>query len=488
MSTNQKRLGRVGVAIVSLAVLLCTSLFTPVPGQTSAGAADPCGTFAALPSAVGLLHGIDPVHSAPGACPRARSLANVATPFQAVHASNAYDGLPPLYWRGGIVAGGTTPGSLVVTPIFWVPPKTTPIPTNYELLQSQFLTDVAVAGAQPGNVFSGLQQYTAGSLGRLHLSITAAPQIVVTDALPTATADRCSHDVGPVYADGSSYTSCVTSQGVYDEVNHVVSTYHLPVDSRHAYSLYMAEGVEGCEGTQNGAHGGICTATPASTAGYCGWHSSSFGSTAQLLFLSMPWPVYHSATGATCEVTDAGYNQFPHGAQNAAGDVELSILSHEIAETVTDPTSSGWTAVDGSEIGDLCTGAGGVVSGPAGQSWNQTLNGHHYILQEEFSNATYAKNANAGCLQAWTSPTVVVSAPSTVVHGATIHVSCSPASAASVMSSLSCTWKVDGVTVPPTTRTAAAFVLSAVGMHTVTATVTDAAGFSGTSTATVHAT
>jgi len=386
------------------------------------------------------------------------------------------------------VVGGKTPGVLNVTPIFWTPPGATAIPTSYIASEEQFLTDVGASDNQPGNVFSGLQQYTNGASAHLRLQITTGPAIVTSDPYPTASADKCTHDTGAVYANGTPYTGCVTAQGILDETSHVISTHSLPVDTSHAYVLFTAQGVEGCEGTANGAHSGVCTANKASTVGYCGWHSSTYGSPT-LLFLSMPWPVFNSSTNATCEVVDSGYNQFPQGTQTAAAQVEDSVLSHELSETITDPTTDGWFAVDGSEIADLCVGHGGTVTGPAGAGWNQTLNGRHYILQEEFSNATYAKNVNAGCLQAWTSPSVAVTAPATVVHGSTVHVSCSPASAASMTSSLSsCTWKVDGVTVPPTTRTTVTFVLRAAGMHTVTATVIDVAGFSGTSSTTVHAT
>jgi hypothetical protein len=54
--------------------------------------------------------------------------------------------------------------------------------------------------------------------------------------------------------------------------------------------------------------------------------------------------------------------------------------------------------VAGFEIGDECNFVYGPVQGPAGQFFNQTINGHHYLTQEEFSNRDFLKTGG-GCLQ-----------------------------------------------------------------------------------------
>ena len=470
-------------ASIGLVVILATTgvgTLARTGAALAAGAS--CGSLTPLPSSVGPLHGIDSVSPAPGSCPQPSAVARSTPGLGAVA---TYKGSPPLLWNGGIVTGGNSPGALTVTPIYWTVPGTMTLPSNYSSFQSQFLNDVAAAANQPGNVFSGLQQYTAGPLGRLHVHVTAGSPIVVSDAIPTGSADHCAHDTGAVYADGSGYVSCVTAQGVFDEVKNVVISRHLPVDSAHAYALFTSEGVEGCEGKSNGASGGICTANKASSSGYCGYHSYSVGGSEQLLFLSMPWPVYRSATGGTCGVVDGGYNQFPDGLQGAAGDVEVSVLSHEISETLTDPTQSGWITVDGAEIGDLCTGVSGTVVGPSGKGWSQVINGHHYVLQEEFSNATYAKNANRGCLQAWAAPSLTVVAPTSMKHGVPFVVTCTPSTALATLSP--CKWTLDGVAVPKSTSTSATITLADAGSHVITSTVTDVAGFSTTASATVLA-
>ena len=115
----------------------------------------------------------------------------------------------------------------------------------------------------------------------------------------------------------------------------------------------------------------------------------------------MPFPIYSSATGATCTTESlTGGVQHPNGDVDA--DVETSPLSHEIAEAITDPEGSAWYDSAGNENGDDCGYVYGAVSGGVGVHFNQTINGHHYLTQTEFSNADYQPDANPThepCLQ-----------------------------------------------------------------------------------------
>ncbi len=47
----------------------------------------------------------------------------------------------------------------------------------------------------------------------------------------------------------------------------------------------------------------------------------------------------------------------------------------------------------------------GAFDGPSGAMWNQTVNGHHYLTQEEFSNKEYAPGLG-GCVQDENVPTI----------------------------------------------------------------------------------
>jgi hypothetical protein len=87
-------------------------------------------------------------------------------------------------------------------------------------------------------------------------------------------------------------------------------------------------------------------------------------------------------------------------------DVEVSPLSHEIMESITDPNVfNGWFDASGNENGDDCAyvygnGTWTDLGGTSGGFWNQTINGDHYITQEEFSNADYSNsNKTGGCVR-----------------------------------------------------------------------------------------
>jgi hypothetical protein len=90
---------------------------------------------------------------------------------------------------------------------------------------------------------------------------------------------------------------------------------------------------------------------------------------------------YADTVPAAC---DAGYH--PNG--NDA-DATINVTSHEHNETITDEQGNAWYDHAGYEDGDKCAWKFGAVSG----SSNQTINGHHYILQLEYS------NADRGCVQ-----------------------------------------------------------------------------------------
>ena len=56
----------------------------------------------------------------------------------------------------------------------------------------------------------------------------------------------------------------------------------------------------------------------------------------------------------------------------------------------------------GDEVADECAYIYGDTSsfgGTSGSEYNQTINGTHYFIQEEFSNQEYALNPNSSCVQ-----------------------------------------------------------------------------------------
>ncbi len=73
------------------------------------------------------------------------------------------------------------------------------------------------------------------------------------------------------------------------------------------------------------------------------------------------------------------------------------MISHEHNEAITDPQLNAWYDSSGAENGDKCAWTFGTVSGPDGAEYNQTINGHHYWLQQEWSNS----NPTNACVQTY---------------------------------------------------------------------------------------
>jgi hypothetical protein len=76
----------------------------------------------------------------------------------------------------------------------------------------------------------------------------------------------------------------------------------------------------------------------------------------------------------------------PNG--NLVADGMVATVSHELAETVTDPWGNGWINPDGSEIADLCDGVLGALKIlPNGENYNVTFGDRHYLVSDKWVNA-----------------------------------------------------------------------------------------------------
>ena len=78
---------------------------------------------------------------------------------------------------------------------------------------------------------------------------------------------------------------------------------------------------------------------------------------------------------------DAGY--YPNG-QSTEADPTINVVSHEHRESINDPLGNAWYDRRGYEGSDKCAWNFGTLTG----DYNQTINGHHYALQQEWSNAS----------------------------------------------------------------------------------------------------
>ena len=309
---------------------------------------------------------------------------------------DAANGLPPLIWHGGPVMGTNSTGPVVVTPIFWHP-ASHPMDAQYESIITKYLGDVAADSGTHTNVFSTLTEYF-GTNGSINYDVQLGTPIDDTHALPASGCHLNHRDRSNIYGDGSGYDACISDPQVQAETERVVNANGLPVNFSHIYILFVPKHVETC--FMNGSTGSIkkgfqaCTINHEKTVGYCAYHYID----GNMIYANLSYPIYNSATRYTCSTEfNFGAVQTPNG--NADADTEVSPTSHEIMEAITDPdASTGWYDQAFFENGDECAYVFGPTSGTNGALYNQTINGDHYLTQEEFSNQDFL-NTGLGCLQ-----------------------------------------------------------------------------------------
>jgi hypothetical protein len=266
----------------------------------------------------------------------------------------------------------------------------------YKNLITQYLSDVAAASGSNTNVYSISTEYS-GTDGQIQYQIRLGTPINDTNALPASGCKLMHADKSGIYADNSGYDACIDDNQVIGETNSVVAANNLPRNLSHIYVLYLPKHVESCffAGAVSTAKN-ACTINYEPSAAYCAYHSQFGGNTE---YANMPYPIYLSKVGFTCgtDVNFPGVIESPNG--NPDADTEISPTSHEVNETWTDPdTITGWIDVSGFENGDECAYIFGATSGAAGAFYNQTISGHNYLTQEEFSNNSFFASGG-GCLQ-----------------------------------------------------------------------------------------
>lgn len=315
--------------------------------------------------------------------------------------SQPSSGSPPLSYHGGPVMG--TSQAVTVTPVYWAPSGYS-FPSAYQQLTEQFVTDVAHDSGDDTNVFSNLTQYTDGSDDPIDYHLIAGTPIDDADAFPHG---GCTPDSGEVYSDGAGYTACVTDAQIQAELAAVLGADHLTSDLSHIYLLYLPKGVESCFTSANNTQSGQCSIS-AQGGAFCGYHSSFPSGASVTVYANLPYAIEDSPTnGYTCG-SDGGLlqgdvgvgNQSPNGDLDA--DTVISVTSHEMSESITDPELSAWFDSGGNEVADDCAyvyGDSATYGGAAGSEYNQTINGHHYFVQEEFSNSEFAVNPASSCIQ-----------------------------------------------------------------------------------------
>jgi hypothetical protein len=242
--------------------------------------------------------------------------------------------------------------------------------TQYENMIDRYLTDVAHDSGGVDNVYSvATQYYDNPAAVHVQYSSTFGGSYVDHDPLPK---NGCS--------DGIS-TYCLSDQQLHKEIQAVLTVTGWSGGLDHVFFLMTPNGVASC------FDAGEC-----STNTFCAYHSDFTDSNVEhVLYANEPYEGTDPAGGCTDPLQG-----FPN---DTHADTTINTISHEHNEAITDPLTEpdnlAWVAADGAENGDLCAYSYGVQAGgtPGVDAYNQVINGHHYELQQEWS------NADGGCVQ-----------------------------------------------------------------------------------------
>jgi len=294
---------------------------------------------------------------------------------------------PVTYHGGPVMTGGVT-----IHTIFWAAPgfaflgsPGAGIPT-YEGLIKQFFTDAAADSSAPGtctssdcNAFTVERQYAMGTAvgavtpGEYAIGYSASSDsIEASDPYPSKT-DQCASPAGTAV--------CLTDDEVTSEIDRVVQSTGGARGLHNLWLLFLPPGVDECVGQ------GVC-----GTNTFAGYHSvANVSGHGALIYAVAIDPITEGLVPAGAD---------PQG--NPDAEATLITASHEVNEAITDPEGDGWMDPNGNEVSDKCENGPqlGVPLGfaPDGSPYNQVINGHEYLLQEEWANADAAGNDD--CVQA----------------------------------------------------------------------------------------
>lgn len=245
--------------------------------------------------------------------------------------------------------------------IFWAPSGSgLTFDPGYQSLVETFLIDVAADSHRTGNVYGLSGQYTDGS-GPAAYDSSYGGSVPATDPLPP---NGCTEPA----MTGPGWSVCLTDDQLETEIEHVIAADHLPTTNRDVYFLVTPNGLGSCTDASS-----MSCALGGSVSGYCGYHSDTPNG---ILYAVIPY----NAVAGHCQSNNPRPN-------SSTADPTISTISHEHNEVVTDPNGDAWIDVRGDEDGDLCLTSFGPTLGGPGTTWNETIHGGHFFLQEEWSNA-----------------------------------------------------------------------------------------------------
>jgi len=283
--------------------------------------------------------------------------------------------------------------------IFWQPnplPYThvSPFETSpsYSGTVNSYFGQVAADSHKFSNVYSVITQYYSGAERHIEYATSFGGSLVDTDPYPSSVCEDKS--------EGEKLEVCLTEAQLEAEIAHVIETQGWTAGPESIFFIYTPKGVGSCFEEEGKS---LC-----SYSYYCAYHSSFTAVSKEVIWANMPYEATEGCEdGARPEGSKAG--------------PAIDTSSHEHNEAISDPTGAGWwdhagTAESnpdyGEEVADLCNLAeasltyGSLLEGSTGYgtpgAFNQAIDAHHYLLQQEWSNAAgvlAAGKTPGGCAQ-----------------------------------------------------------------------------------------
>ena len=231
---------------------------------------------------------------------------------------------------------------------------------SYESLINRYFTDVAHDSGLTSNVYSVATQYSDGT-GPIEYQSTFGGSYVDHDPLP---ASGCK--------DGQ-HSPCLTDKQLQTEIQHVLKANGWHGGTGNIFFLMTPNGVGSCVDS----FGAQCSSNY-----FCAYHSSFTDSNNEpVIYADEPYEGEH-------RLSDLRSGSSPNSDD---ADTTINTISHEQNEAITDPFDTlGWLVAN-DQIGTR-----GPTSVPGRSArrreaesteYNQVINGDHYWLQQEWSNA-----------------------------------------------------------------------------------------------------
>lgn len=293
--------------------------------------------------------------------------------------------------------------------ILWEPPSTTSngqegttfeqVPAGYVQTVSRYLENVAAASGTLGNVYSvdalygeskalGGGEYSAEFGGTFRDEDLYPERKLAACPTPTEAEKRLPPANQPCIADGEGPEGEEDFQLSEELLKFLNGHKTLTTGLKAIYFMLTPPHVNTCSGFEGGA-------AACSTNYYCAYHSA-------IPFVYSGSEVIHYMVYANMPYDDVPGCETPAQPNGSPADDEINTLSHEDNEAVTDPLFEGWYDYEGQEVADKCTypffdpaedesvatdAYGPLLGGSGSTAYNQEINGGHYLLQREWSNA-----------------------------------------------------------------------------------------------------